>query len=371
MTYAAFSLLGLLAPVMGTWADRTGRHRDLLIWGTVGAGVLLLLFDAAGGGMRIVIAAGAGLGTMAATTAGNVLAIQGVPDSEWDDQVARLQRWISGGQVIGLICAGILAHSRPADGFVFAGIALLVAGGLAYATVPRGAPRNAVDKPAARPMRGGDAGVSSMHQHGHHAGWQQLRAYLQVINPALLRFLIVWLVAYPAMNGFATIFPVAMTHEFGMDPLLPSCVYATGVGASLMLYPPIGLATHRIGGGRMLMAGLGARLIVLATLVPLGLWRDGWQGWAILLGFGLIQFVWPMLSVAANSLSVRLAPGARGEGVGLFNAATSLAAAVGSALAGVLFGYAGFAAVAGVAAALVLAALALAALWLPRRPAAA
>ena len=69
----------------------------------------------------------------------------------------------------------------------------------------------------------------------------------------------------------------------------------------------------------------------------------GWIGWLVLVGFALIQFVWPLLAVGANSLSVRLAPTARGESVGLFNAATSLAASVGSALAGVVFGAAGFA----------------------------
>ena len=29
LTYAAFSLLGLFAPVLGSWADRFGRHREL------------------------------------------------------------------------------------------------------------------------------------------------------------------------------------------------------------------------------------------------------------------------------------------------------------------------------------------------------
>ena len=31
LTYAAFSLLGVFAPFLGSWADRTGRHRDLLV----------------------------------------------------------------------------------------------------------------------------------------------------------------------------------------------------------------------------------------------------------------------------------------------------------------------------------------------------
>jgi MFS family permease len=367
VTYAAFSLPGLLAPVLGTWADRTGRHRDLLIWGTISAGVLLLLFDAVGLALRAAIAAGAGLGAMAATTAGSVLAIQGFPDSEWDGRVARLQRFISAGQVVGLVAAGLLARSRPSDGFVFAGIVLIAAGLVAYRSAPGRSPRDPRDKPHATPMVGGDAGVpGAAHRHGHHVGWQELRAYLQVINRNLRHFLIIWLVGYPAMNGFATIFPVAMTHEFGLDPILPSTAYAIGVGFSLLLYNPVGTATGRIGGGRMLMAGLGARLVLLAALAPLGLWQAGWSRWLILVGFALIQFVWPMLSVAANSLSVRLAPTARGESVGLFNAATSLSASVGSALAGVIFGASGFATLSGVVCVAVAAALALAALWVPR-----
>ncbi len=74
----------------------------------------------------------------------------------------------------------------------------------------------------------------------------------------------------------------------------------------------------------------------------------GSAGW-LLISFALIQFVWPLLAVGANSLAVRLAPTARGESVGLFNAATSLAAAVGSALAGLVFNAVGFAGLAAVA----------------------
>lgn len=127
LTYAAFSFLGLFAPLLGAWADRTGRHRDLLIWGTFGAGCLLLPFAAAHGLPRILLAAGAGLGVMATTTAGNVLAIQGVPEADWDARVALLQRYVSAGQVIGLVAAGVLAQRSVGLGFVVAGVALLAA----------------------------------------------------------------------------------------------------------------------------------------------------------------------------------------------------------------------------------------------------
>jgi MFS transporter len=363
LTYAAFSFLGLFAPVLGNWADHSGRHRDLLIWGSLGSGVLLLLFDAANGPLRIVLAAGTGLGVMATTTAGNVLAIQGFPEAEWDTRVALLQRFVSTGQVIGLIAAGLLAHSHPGDGFLFAGVSLLAAGALAVVSAPGRMRREAHDKPPPKPMRGGDAGVSGPHHRGHHVSWRDLRAYLAEINQPMRRFLLVWLIAYPAMNGFATLFPLAMTQQFGMNPIMPSSAYAIGVAASLLLYAPVGAATHRLGGARMLTVGFAARLALLGVLAVLGVVRVGWIGWLVLVGFALIQFVWPLLAVATNSLSVRLAPTARGESVGLFNAATSLAAAVGSALAGVVFGAGGFVALAATAFVAVGVALALIAVW--------
>ncbi len=368
LTYAAFTLLGLAAPVLGSWADRTGRHRDLLIWGSAGAGVLLLLFDAAAPSLRIVLAACAGLGVVAATVAGNVLAIQGFPDAAWDGRVALLQRFVSAGQVIGLVGAGLLARSHPGRGFLCAGVALLAASALAVVSAPARVPRDPRDKPVPKPMIGGEAGITGPHHRGHHISLQELGAYLRVINRPLRRFLIIWLIAYPAMNGLATLFPVAMTRQFGMQPILPSGAYAIGVAASLMLYTPVGTTTHRLGGERMLMLGLGARLVLLAAISLLSLASTDWTGWLVLVGFALMQFVWPLLSVPANSLSIRLAPNARGESIGLFNAATSLASSVGSAIAGAIFGLFGFAGLAAVTFVTVLIALLLAAVWLPKAP---
>jgi len=366
ITYAAFSFIGLFSPMLGSWADRTGRHRDLLIWGSIGSGLPLLFFNAANTPWRIAIAATAGFGAVAAMTVGNVLAIQDTAEAGWDSQVARLQRFISAGQVIGLVLAGVLAHSHPAGGFIAAGIASIAAGICGLTAPSRRIPREPHRKPEARPMVGGDAGAPASHHHGHRVSWQQLAASLRVINLRLRRFLIVWLIAYPAMNGVATIFPVAMTQEFGLDPVLPSSAYAIGVALSLLVYAPAGLATARIGGGRILASGLAIRCGLLAILASLGMLRGGRAGWLILVAFALIQLVWPLLSVAANSLSVRLAPEARGESLGLFNAATSLSAAAGSVIGGAIFGIAGSAGLAAAACAAVAFALALALHWVPR-----
>jgi hypothetical protein len=313
--------------------------------------------------LRILFAAGAGLGTTAATTAGNVLAIQGMPEDEWDIRVALLQRCVSAGQVIGLIAAGLLAHRDPGDGFRLAGAALLAAGLLAFVSAPRRRGRDA--KPG--PITAGDTTAPGPHRRWPHFSRQQIDGYLSVINSPMRRFLLIWLIAYSAMNGFAALFPVVMTRQFGMDPILPSGAYAVGVGVSLMLYSFAGATTHRLGGERMLAAGFAARLAILGLLSVLGWQPAGATGWPVLVGFALIQFVWPLIAVAANSLSVRYMPAARGESVGLFNATTSLSSAVGSALAGVIYDFGGFAALATGAFAAVAAALLLSEFWL-RQP---
>ena len=87
-------------------------------------------------------------------------------------------------------------------------------------------------------------------------------------------------------------------------------------------------------------------------------------GWMMILGaFVLMQVSWPLLSVGANVLIVRLNPGARGESIGLFNASTSLGSSIGSALGGVLFGLYGFSTLSGVAVGAVAVSIGLASLW--------
>ena len=75
----------------------------------------------------------------------------------------------------------------------------------------------------------------------------------------------------------------------------------------------------------------------------LGLFWRGGAGtlWPVLVAFSLTQVVWPLLATSSNTLAVTLSPGSRAGGVGLLNAATSLAAALGSVIGGLLVQLAG------------------------------
>jgi MFS family permease len=179
---------------------------------------------------------------------------------------------------------------------------------------------------------------------------------------------VVWLISYTAMNGVAVLFPVVMTHQYVMPAIFPASAYAVGVAASLLLYRRVSAFAGRRGAGRVLTAGLGARWLLLACLACLGLSQAAWAGGAVLVAFSLVQVVWPLLSVSANALSVELVPAARGESVGLFNAATAVASSLGSAIGGVIFGLYGFSALSGGAFALVGESLWLSATWFSKTP---
>jgi MFS family permease len=321
-----------------------------------------------GGPAVIAWAGGAGLGVTAATTAADVLVIQGVDDRLWDGRVADLQRIVSTGQVFGLLLAGGLAATHMRLALLCAAVALIVAAVLATFSAPRLSGQEATVRPLPRPLVGGEAGVPGPQHNAHHFNLGELREFLGAITRPLAQFLVVWLISYTAMNGVAVLFPVVITHQYAMPAILPASAYAVGVAASLLLYRGVSVFAGRYGAGRVLTAGLDARWILLACLACLGLSHALWAGVAVLVAFSLVQMIWPFLAVSANALSVELVPAARGESVGLFNAATAVASSLGSAIGGVIFGLYGFSALSACAFVVVAAGLWLSATWFSKAP---
>ena len=343
LTYSAFSLSGLAAPMLGAWSDHRQRHRVLLVGGLLFAALALGLFPFVTGlPARLALAMMSGFGVIAASTVGTMFIVEIAPQSEWDQRIGTLQSCISAGQVAGLLLAGALALSRPKAAFETASAALLLGAIIAwrYAPAPgQPIPRIAI---APRPAVGGEAGAT--HRQFHRISLRGLRTLFDLPSGALMRFLGVWMLSYTATNAVATMLPVAMTHEYGTSAIVPAAAYAIGIALSLPFYRPAGRWEARASAFRVLLAGFSGRAVLLAAMAVFGFIHAGWAIWAIMGSFALTQVLWPLLAVSGNTLSVTLDPTRRGEGVGLLNASNAAAATIGGVVGGLLLQDANYAA---------------------------
>lgn len=118
-----------------------------------------------------------------------------------------------------------------------------------------------------------------------------------------------------------------------MSTGLPATAYAFAAAASLGIYPLAASVATRRGGRLVLQAGFTARAVAIGILAVAFLSRMGGVP-LILCGFVVLVLAWPLLGVSGTALAAELAPGEKGEALGLFNASSSLAGAVGAFLGG-------------------------------------
>jgi len=334
LSYAAFAVMGLAAPLIGAWSDRHRRHR-LTLAGGLAFGGIALLFQALPGGLaqHLVLAAAIGLGVSAAITVATMFIVEVLPKESWDGQISALQACIGGGQLIGLLVAGLLGVHHPRATFVLGGAVLLLAVPLALALAPD--PVVKVDRQSlpSRPARGGDSTPTGPHRTLHGVTWRGLS---RLGHSGLVWFLAAWLISYTATNGLSVMFAVAMIRDYHVSAVLPTTAYAVGVGCSLLLYRTVGRWDVRLGPWRVLSTGLALRALLLACMVGLTALKTDATTLLILISFATTQIIWPLLSVASNSLAVTLDPGRQAEIAGLLNAVTAIGATIGGILGGVL-----------------------------------
>ncbi len=334
LTYAAFALAGAAAPFIGAWSDRHRRHR-LTLAGGLALAALALAAHAWSGGLAYHIATAAltGLGVASGTTVSTMFIVEVEPRPRWDAQIGVLQACIGGGQLAGLLLAGVLAVHHLDAAFLLGAGLLLAAVPCALAWAPD--PVVQVDRSTlpSGPARGGEATPYGPQRSLHRV---TRRAAAGLAHRPLAWFLAAWLVSYTATNGLSVMIAVAMVRGYRVPATLPTVAYAVGVGCSLLLFHWVGQWDRRFGAWRVLRAGLALRGGLVAAMVALAAMPGGGAVLPILACFGATQIVWPLLSVASNTLAVTLSPAHRAESVGLLNAATALGAALGGIVGGVL-----------------------------------
>ncbi len=337
LVMAAFSLGGLTAPVWGGLADRFRLHRWLLVGGLAGtAAGAALLAPAASFPLRTALALLSGTGLAAASTVANLFVVEAHPGAEWDARIGWLETFYGGGQVVGLLLAGIFGPGSPADGLRLAGAASLVAV-LPAALGTRGisaslvSPRRLAPSPGAR--RAGWPCLSPRHL-SHRPSLDGLRAFLAPAHAPFGLFLLAWLVSFAGAAAFFSFYPVLMQRLYGLSPSRSSAGYAVAAALGLALYAPAGAWSARRGPLAVLRDALGLRIAAFLALGALAISAPAGRGWLALACTVLVVLAWSLLSVSSTAIVASLSPGNEGEGMGLFNAVTALSGVIGAALGG-------------------------------------
>ncbi len=351
---AAFSLGGLSAPLWGNLADRLRLHRLLLAGGLLVAGLSLAAFPFAHDAYGWTgLALAASVGVAAAATVANLFVVEAHPRAEWDERIGWLQTFYGGGQVAGLLLAGVLSGMDMRVALAVTG-ALAVAGALPgwFATRTPAAP--AEPKPALlHPVRHGEWAPAAPQRLFHHANLESLRHARTALASPFGVFLTLWFLSFGGAAACFALYPVWMRQSFGVSPAISSLAFAVAAGLGLALYSPAGVWSERFGAARVMRAALGARLLAFLVLVGLGLLPGPGVGGSVaaLVAFAVVVLAWSPLSVVGTAMAARLSPVGEGAGLGLFNSSTAVAGVAGAAVGGLVAGAWGLSALATLSAA--------------------
>ncbi|MBV9538878.1 MAG: MFS transporter [Acidisphaera sp.] len=337
----AMNLAGLSAPFWGHFADRRGLHRPVLLAGLAAVLVALLLMPVPLSlPVKTAVAVLLGMGFAAANTVATMFIVEVRPQEEWDARIGAFQAMTGLGQVAGLLTAGVIG-GRYALAFSFAAVLVAAAVPIAWWTlravhIPTS--RNAV---VAHAPIGGEGWAGAPHRMHHLPTWRGLKTVLRNLEMPFARHLLVWFGAFSAISAVNTLFPLALLRGFGVGHGVPATTYAFAAALSLGLYPVAAALAKRRGPRLLLRAGLTARTVAIA-LLALAFLEGARLLPLALAAFVLLVLAWPLLAVSGTALAAQLAPGEKGEALGLFNASAALAGAVGAVLGGAVmqaFGY--------------------------------
>jgi DHA1 family tetracycline resistance protein-like MFS transporter len=342
---AAFSLGGLTAPIWGKLADRFRLHRQLLIWGLFGSALGAAVFPFSMSlSLRIWLAFLAGIGLAAASTVANLLIVEVHQESEWDARIGWLQTFYGGGQVIGLVLAGVISQTKPEFG-------LWMAGGIGVAAIiPAviGTHKQSDALLRRRPVLSHPAPhaewpVGSPQHLYHHLTMQGMRTFFASFRTPFGLFLIAWLLSFSGSAAIFSFYPVLMQKVYGVLPGLSSPGYALAAGLGLLLYAPAGTWSARRGPLQVLRDALALRIVAFLVLTILTFVSLPGRGLLALLFFLFIVLAWSLLSVSSTALVASLSPENEGEEMGIFSAVTALSGVIGAVVGGwaaSLWGYA-------------------------------
>ncbi|MFZ4842729.1 MFS transporter [Mycetocola saprophilus] len=317
LVVAAFYAGGLLAPVLGSLADRRGIQRGVFLWSFP---VMALAMVGFGLGTSVWIWAPlalifGGAGSLAGTVAG-LFIVEAQPMKEWNNRLSWFRLAYGLGQVVGLIIAA-LAATQLRFGWILSAVLLATGFFLGRRQLPR-------LKPATPPPGARTKGLAAL-----------LRGKIGV-------FLLTWLLTMMGVQTFFNVVPLVMRDSFAVDPSTSSILFLVGAVLGTLCYPLAGSIANRTGPGAVLLVGVGATILAFGSMAVAAL--GDIPGKAVIGSIALIvaATAYSFEVVAATLMVVKIYPGPEGSAMGLLNGIIALGAVLGALVPSFLaqaFGY--------------------------------
>jgi len=362
LVMATFNLGMLVAPLWGALADRTGWHRPLYVLGLIVVAAATAAFGLHRGlGWLVVMALVIGLAASATATVANLFITERHPRESWGARFGWLQTCYGGGQVAGLVLAGVFGVTRAPLALALAAMAAVL-GAAMFRIVPAATHG---ERPVAgrhQPRHGGLVlGTFMSHVHLPHLvrGLRKLPGLMRGGPSPFVTFLAGWFLGNIGGAAVFSFYPLVMAHVFGLGAGAASWAFAGAAALGLTLYGPAGGAARRAGPAGVYRSGMLLRLAALLFLGVVALLHAHVRGWLAIGGFGAVVLAWSLLAVAGSDLAAESSSLPQGEAMGLYAATGAVAAVVGSLLGGLVAVVAGYAALVWLAAAFMASAVAL------------
>ncbi|MFC6614549.1 MFS transporter [Halopenitus salinus] len=350
----------------GRLAARTGRRRPLILIALGSVAAVLAVVPLASSPWTLLVAnAALWFVVSAAAPVLNLIAIEGVPDAEWDARIARLNAvqgygWVAG-LVVGTVWTAAATRLRPGASTQEPLFYLLAAtAGLAFLATIRwypAAPTTSMERfdrvfhrlerrewGAGRFIRSAPYGSTRLYwsvrewlnarRRGRRpaSGFDRsLRRYLLAATLFSVGFAVFWgpMPAYLTQAGFAT------------QTVFVAFLLANA--ASAVCYMPVGRLVGTYGPYRIQALALAGRVALFPGVAFVGVAFPAVSLAAIAPAFLLIGVTWAMIAVTATGIVTRLTAGdTRGYALGAYTALAGVGTGFGSAAGGALAAAVGY-----------------------------
>jgi predicted MFS family arabinose efflux permease len=269
------------------------------------------------------------------------------PKSAWEPRIGWLQSFYGGGQLTGLLVAGMIARGPLSYGFWLASALAVLALLVGRIGLPADDGRRRLRLPPlawGKLMRGFQPShpPGGLLQHSHHLHRAALGSLAFPLGGGFARFLLAWASLNLGVAPFFAYYPLFMKKSYGIAPTSTAFLYALAAAVGIGLFVLAGRVAKQRGSRLVFKVGLALRMAGFSILGVLTLMPLSGKVVFAMLGFALVMLAWPVLSVSGTGLAARLTPIGEGAAMGLLAASNAVATVLGTFLGGPLveaFGY--------------------------------